>query len=184
MRLFNSVLFACVMALSVSAKAAIVTIEVSDLEPSIDDVITVDILASTSGIPADTVGGFALSFLFDETRLSLASPLQLGADFIGPVVQMPALIQGATTNIFGLTGVDMLLARIQLLVVAEGGSSVGVTGNLFRGGFQPGFDLVDASQVIDVQSGGSVDPSEPVNAPATLGMLALVAGVLFARRKR
>ncbi|MFC3093329.1 hypothetical protein DRW07_03780 [Alteromonas sediminis] len=184
MRLFYSVLLFCAMAFSATANAAVVTIEVSDMAPSVNDVVIVDIFASTSGVPVDTVGGFSLSFLFDEARLSLASAVTLGSDFIGAPVQLPAFINGASANIFGLTGANILLASLELTVLAEGVTPVTVSGQLFRGGFQPVSDLVNVTQTITVQATDPVDPAEPVNAPASIALVSLALALLVARRKR
>ena len=167
-------MLAALVAFSASSNAAVIlNLDVSDINPSVNDTITVNLLATTT-TPADAIGGFSLSLGFDTNVLQLASPMALGGSFMAGGLLTPALFNGS--SFVGVEGTDIVLASFEFLVVGTGNSAFTTGGSLFNAFFQQILDVEFASSTV------SVAAADPVSAPAALVLL-LGALAWVGRRK-
>ena len=174
MRLIKSLMLAALVAFSASSNAAVILdLDVSDINPSVNDTITVNLLATTTTL-ADSIGGFTLSLGFDTNVLQLASPMTLGGSFLPGGLLSPSLFIGS--SFVGASGTDIVLASFEFLVIGTGTSVFTTSGTFVSAFFQPILDVEFASSTVNVAA------AEPVSAPATIALL-LGALALVARRK-
>ena len=160
-----------------SANASVITIEISDTYVDVGETVSVSLLAT--GL--SDFASFSLSFDFDTSVFnydpsSLVTGLNLDpsfSDFGG--TQKGDSLNLSLFSLFDSFSGDFLLAKFDLIAVAGGLSSFGLSAPVFEGSFIP-------STVLDVDT--SDTGLTKVSAPATLGLLAMAGLALVGLRRK
>ncbi|WP_440875080.1 PEP-CTERM sorting domain-containing protein [Thalassotalea sp. PLHSN55] len=171
------------LTMSLSARAGLITLEVSDNNVSLGDTLQVSVIGSGF----DFFDTLSLDVEFDTSLFSIdnvdifgdISPAHVGGDLIA----INPFIFNLSAQSFGVAlsfldfipfiGGDFVIATFDVTAVANGTSDFMLT-NVLAADFITPVDATVSSQQVNVS----------VPEPATLGMLFLAAIVMFGLRKR